>query len=76
MNEKRLLETIKTVVDMRTPRKPLHANDESQLANELNNLYQKFDAGDHTQKTKQALDSAETDFCDTADFSVDQKHVC
>ena len=38
---------------MKTSKKPLHANDEVQFANELNNFYQTFDTGNHKQEYKQ-----------------------
>ena len=82
MNTKKLWDSIKTVVDMKASKKPLHANDEVQVANELNSFfYQRFDTGDCRQETKQVLDSVEMDVSDTIDFLVDQvakvfKHVC
>ena len=50
MNTNKLWDSIKTVVDMKASKKPLHANDEVQFANELNSFYQRFDAGDNRQK--------------------------
>ena len=50
MNTNKLWDSIKTVVDMKASKKPLHANDEVQFANELNSFYQRFDAGDHRQQ--------------------------
>ena len=57
---------------MKASKKPLHANDEFQFANELNSFYERFNTGDHRQENKQVLDSVEMDFSHTVDFSVDQ----
>ena len=62
MNTKKLWKTVRTVVDMKTSRKPLHANDKSQFADELNSFTKSLMLLTIDRKTTQMLHSVETDF--------------
>lgn len=74
-NSKKLWDTIKVMTNMNTKSNSLITNDDLRKANELNDVYLRFDTQDCTLEWREALKSLVTE--DTSDrVIVDPQKVC
>lgn len=61
---RKLWDTVKTMINMKSTKKPLHVVDELSTANELSWFYKRFDTHDFSDECSSVLENISTDGTD------------